>query len=203
MRCGAFILALPLAACSGAGDNAPDAPPTDAVAAVSASTPVPAAPAPAAAAERVDCRDERNGGYGNAKACFYDQCDKGDAEACRMAESFNGNLFQEGDADPPEGLPLEEMNYLDARKIILGKGWVPLAGPCSGFTASDTCADFPEAGYCQGTGLAHCDMNFRRGARCLVVITTGGYPNPAKPEDSRVQWVRIHDAPCKKDPNDP
>jgi hypothetical protein len=200
MRRGALILALMLAACSGADERAPDTPPTGAVAAAPAPTP---APARTSAAARVDCQDERNGGYDNAKVCYYDQCDKGDLEACGMAESFNGNMFQEGGADPPEGLPVEEMSYLDARKIILGKGWVPLQGPCSGFTANDSCSDFPEVGYCQGTGLAHCDMNFRRGERCLVVVTTGGYPNPAYPEDSLVQWVRFHDAPCKKDPNDP
>lgn len=196
MRRVALLLALLLAACSGADERAPDTPPTEAVAVA----PAPA-PAPASAAERVDCGGDDYGGYDNAKVCYYDQCDKGDLKACRMAESYNGNMFQVGGADPPEGLPVEEMNYLDAREIILAKGWVPLDGRCSGFTANDTCSDFPEIGYCQGTGLAHCDMNFRRGARCLVVITTGGYPNPAKREDSRVEWVRIDDAPCSKDPN--
>lgn len=199
MRCGAFILALPLAACSGAGDNAPDAPPTDAVAAVSAPTPAPAAPAPAAAAERVDCLDERNGGYGNAKACFYDQCDKGDAEACRMAESFNGNLFQEGD---PAKVRLEDMAYSDAREVILSLGWSPLEGPCMGGGAGEaTCSDFPEIGNCSGTGVGYCDMTFRREDRCLTVVTTGGAPDRTDPEGVAVEWVRFSKAPCSKDPN--
>lgn len=200
MRRGALILALCLAACSPGAERGGETRQADASPAVSQATPL---PSPTPVAKRIDCDDGADGGFDNAKTCHYAACKQGDPKACRMAESHNGNLFPAGGADPPEGLPLGEMNYIDARKVILGKGWVPLDGPCSGFTADDACSAFPEVGYCQGTGLAQCDMNFRRGERCLVVVTTGGYPNPAYPEDSLVQWVRIHDAPCTKDPNDP
>ncbi len=244
MRRGALILALILAACSGAEERAPDTPPTGAVAAAPAPT-----PAPTSAAKPVDCGDERNGGYDNAKVCYYDQCNKGDAEACRMAESFNGNLYptylldtvdcgdgsgtgprhtkscwiaacRAGNRDAcdiaesdrplhvifgvsPGSQKLESMAYIDAREEILSMGWRPVEGPCSGGGVGESCPDFPEVGNCQGTGIAYCDMTFRRADRCLVVVTTGGYPSRTSPDDTNVAWVRFHKAPCKKDPNDP
>lgn len=192
MRRSASLLALLLAACSGADERAPDAPPTEAAAA----TP---APTPASAAERVDCGDERNGGYDNAKACYYDQCNKGDAEACRMAKSFNGNLFPDGD---PAKVRLEGKAYSDARAVILSLGWSPLEGPCIGGGAGEaTCSDFPEIGNCSGTGVGYCDMTFRRKDRCLTVVTTGGAPDRKDPEGVTVDWVRFSKAPCSKDPN--
>ena len=241
MRRGALILALFLAACSGAEERAPDTPPTGAVAAA----PVPT-PAPASAADRVDCLDKRNGGYDNAKACYHDQCDKGDDEACRMAESYNGNLNPtdildkvdcgDGSGSGPkhskacyfnacrQGIReacdiaaserplraifgvadtaprLEEMNYLDARKAIIRLGWQPLDGPCDAISQT-TCTDFPEIGNCSGTGLGFCDMHFRRGKRCLMVVTTGDAPDRSTPDRTSVEWVRFTEAPCAKDPN--
>jgi hypothetical protein len=52
-----------------------------------------AAAAPSPTATPIDCQDEQSGGYGNAKECYYATCQKGDAKACRMADSFNGNLY--------------------------------------------------------------------------------------------------------------
>jgi len=195
MRRGAFLLALLLAACSAADERAPDTPPTDAVAAAPAAT-----PAPASAAARVDCSDERNGGYGNAKECYFATCKQGDAEACRMAESYNGNLYPDGD---PKGLRLEDMAYLDAREVILALGWSPVEGPCmGGGTGETTCSDFPEIGNCSGTGVGYCDMAFRRKDRCLAVVTTGGAPDRTDPEGVAVDWVRFSKAPCDKDPSE-
>jgi hypothetical protein len=242
MRCGAFILALLLVACSDADEQAPDTPPTGAVAAA----PAPA-PAPIPAIEPVDCGDERNGGYGNAKVCYYDQCNKGDAEACRMAETYNGNLYPsylldtvdcgDGSGTGPrhskscwieacrQGIReacdiatserplraifgvadtaprLEEMNYLDARKVIIRLGWQPLDGNCDAISQA-TCIDFPEIGNCSGTGLGFCDMHFRRGKRCLTIVTTGDTPDRAQPDRTSVEWVRFTKAPCAKDPGE-
>ncbi|WP_066525251.1 hypothetical protein [Erythrobacter sp. CCH5-A1] len=196
MRFGAILLALLLAACSGADERAPDAPPTETVAVAPAPTPV---PAPSSAAVRVDCGGDDYGGYDNAKVCYYDQCDKGDAEACRMAESYNGNLFPDGDS---KGLRLEDMTYSDARAVILSLGWSPLEGPCIGGGAGEAaCSDFPEIGNCSGTGVGYCDMTFRREDRCLTVVTTGGAPDRTDPEGVAVEWVRFSKASCNKDPN--
>lgn len=191
MRRGALLLALLLAACSGADERAPDAPPTEAVAEAPAPTPT-----PAPSATPVDCGDQRNGGYDNAKVCYYDQCNKGDAEACRMADSFNGNLFPDGAS---KGLRLEDMDYLDARKEILALGWQPLEGPCEG-VSDEACVDFPEIGNCNCCGI--CDLNFRRGDRCLVVIISDGWPDRSIPDSAPVERVRFSKAPCSKDPNE-
>lgn len=86
MRFVALAFVILLAACSpqaqkASADRAP----------VSAQTSPTATPSPTASP--VDCGDQRNGGYGNAKECYSATCKQGDAEACRMAESFNGNLY--------------------------------------------------------------------------------------------------------------
>ncbi|MCL9999267.1 MAG: hypothetical protein NBV68_07790 [Erythrobacter sp.] len=127
MRRGAFILALLLAACAGADERAPDTPPTSRPTVVASTAPAPADAS--SAATPVDCGDERNGGYDNAKACYYDQCNKGDAEACGMAESYNGNLYPDRD---PKAVRLEDMTYPEAREVILGMGWIPAGEDCGG-----------------------------------------------------------------------
>jgi hypothetical protein len=208
----------------------------------------PPAPAATPVALPLNCQDADSGGYGNAKACYYDQCDKGDAEACRMAESYNGNLYPtdildkvdcgDGSGSGPkhskscffeacrQGIrdacdiatsdrpldvifgvssgsqKLEDMDYLEARKVVLSLGWQPVEGPCDAISQA-TCADFPEIGNCSGTGLGFCDMHFRRADRCLTVVVTEGPPDMANPEGAPVDWVRFSKAPCKKDPNDP
>lgn len=194
MRRGALILALILAACSGAEERAPDTPPTGAL----ATSPAPT-PAIIPAAEPVDCGDARNGGYDNAKACYYDQCNKGDAEACRMAESFNGNLYPDGD---PKGLRLEDMTYPEAREVIIAMGWIPAGDGCSGFIAGDTtCSDFPEIDSCSGTGMGYCAMTFRRGDRCLDVLTTEGSPQRGVTDHPFVNDVSFRKGPCGSAPS--
>ena len=98
MRYWAIMLTLTLAACSAAEkreDDSPLAVPTT----PAAQAPASPATQPQPAAQPIDCGDEANGGFDNAKACYYATCKKGDPEACRMAESFNGNLDQ---SDYPE-----------------------------------------------------------------------------------------------------
>lgn len=193
MRRGSFLLALFLAACSASDERAPDTPPTNAVAAA----PAPA-PAPSPSATPVDCGDNRNGGYDNAKACYYDQCDKGDAEACQMAESFNGNLFPDGD---PGKVRLEDMSYPDAREVIVGMGWIPAGEDCGGGgTGETTCADFPEIDSCSGVNEGYCAMTFRRGDRCLDVLTTEGPPERGVSHRPYVKEVSFRKGPCHTAP---
>lgn len=100
MRYSAIILALSLAACSAAEERADEAP--------SALPTIPAGEAPAApspqpspAAQPINCDDGADGGFDNAKTCYYAACKQGDPEACRMAESFNGNLDQSDNPEQP------------------------------------------------------------------------------------------------------
>lgn len=86
MRFVAFAFVILLAACSPQEQKA-----TAEQAPASAQALVPVA-APSPTAIPVDCGDERSGGYANAKECYQATCKQGDAEACRMAESYNGNL---------------------------------------------------------------------------------------------------------------
>jgi hypothetical protein len=192
MRHGALILALILAACSVANERAPDTPPTNAVAAAPA-------PAPTSTRNPVDCGDARNGGYDNAKACYYDQCNKGDAEACRLAQSYNGNLSPDGG---PKAMRLEDMVYPEARKVILAMGWMPAGEDCGGGgTGEATCVDFPEIDSCSGTGVGYCAMTFRRGDRCLDVVTTEGAPERGVADRPFVKDVSFRKGPCRTEPS--
>ena len=133
----------------------------------------------------------------NTKTCVMISCRTGDQPSCELAETYNGNLWADG--EPTKTLKLEEMDYFSARKVILGFGWVPLAGPCQGGGVGDvTCRQFPEIGYCQGTGPAFCDMHFSRANRCLVVVTKGGPPDSDGPNDSHVEHVNFGPGPCSK-----
>jgi hypothetical protein len=152
-----------------------------------------------ATAPAVDCGDARNGGYDNAKACYYDQCDKGDAEACRMAGSFNGNLSTNGD---PAKARLEDMTYPEARKVILALGWIPAGEDCGGGgTGAATCTDFPEIDSCSGTGVGYCAMTFRRRDRCLDVVTTEGAPERGVADRPFVKDVSFRKGPCRTGPD--
>jgi len=193
MRRGIVLLVLLLAACSTADEREPAPPPADAVVA----PPVPA-PAPVRAARPVDCQDGRGGGHDSAEACTADQCDKGDAAACRMAVGFDGNLFPDGD---PGRLRLEEMSYPDARALILALGWIPDGEDCGGGgTDETTCADFPEINYCSGVGLGYCDIAFRRADRCLDVLTTEGPPERGVAHRPYVKDVNFRKGPCHTAP---
>ena len=97
---------------------------------------------------------------------------------------------------------LEGMEYLQARRIVLGYGWEPLPGDCrGGGTSDEICAQFPEIGNCSGVGVGFCDMTFVRRDRCLRLVTIGGAPD-GSPGDTTVRDVRFARAPCPKDPND-
>jgi hypothetical protein len=89
------------------------------------------------------------------------------------------------------------MSYPKARRVILGYGWKPKAGNCSGGgTTVSICKKYPEVGNCSGTGAGYCDMTFTRRRRCLRIITAGGPPGP----DAVVQDVVFSAAPCSKNP---
>ena len=75
-------------------------------------------------------------------------------------------------------------HYDDARTSLQALGWAPVAQKaqrcdatgcydrCSiGFEAR--CSAYPEAEICRGTGLASCDMLWRRGEQLIEVRTTG------------------------------
>jgi hypothetical protein len=103
-------------------------------------------------------------------------------------------------ASPKKGAKLEGMEYLKARHIILGYGWTPFSGNCSGPDVSNrTCASYPEVGNCTGVGVGLCDMTFVRRNRCLELVTIGGAPQD-KPGDTVVRDVTFRHAPCPKNP---
>ena len=116
-----------------------------------------------------------------------------------MAESFNGNLFPDGD---PKAVRLEDMTYPEAREVILGMGWIPAGDDCGGGgTGETTCADFPEIDYCSGVEMGYCDMAFRRGNRCLDVLTTEGPPERGVADRPFVKDVSFRKGPCDMAPN--
>jgi hypothetical protein len=45
--------------------------------------------------------DEPGSLFGNTKSCLLIACDKGDKASCKLAETYNGNLW-------PEGVPPDE-----------------------------------------------------------------------------------------------
>jgi hypothetical protein len=142
--------------------------------------------------------------FNNAKTCFMIACSLGDKPSCEMAESYNGNLWPDG--QPPDSDPtttpakLEGLDYVAARRHILNYGWQPPDGPCEGVD-DGTCRRFPEIGNCSATGLGFCDMHFARKGRCLVIITVGGRPERSEPGGTRVEDVVFRRGPCSKDFN--
>lgn len=90
---------------------------------------------------------------------------------------------------------LEGMEYPKARTAILGYGWKPLSGDCSGGGTDNTiCGSYPETGNCSGTGVGYCDMMFVKEKRCLSLVTTGGPPG----DGAFVDTVTFSAAPCSK-----
>jgi hypothetical protein len=92
-------------------------------------------------------------------------------------------------------LRLEGMDYLPARRIILGYGWQPVTGPCWGISVD--CASFPEIDSCSCCGQAPCGMFFRRRNWCLIVGTIGG-PPVAGQSDTQVTDVYFRRGHCSK-----
>jgi hypothetical protein len=98
-----------------------------------------------------------------------------------------------------KAIKLEGMEYLKARRVILGHGWRPSAGSCRGPDVSArTCATYPEVGICSGLGNGPCGMTFVRRSRCLLLSTIGGAPQ-AKPGDTVIVDVTFRPAPCPKE----
>ncbi len=154
---------------------------------------------PEPAEEPIVCGDGSGSGQKNARSCYFAACKEGDKRACEIMADPRPVREQLGRDD---GSPrLEDMDYLEARKIILGFGWVPLGGKCQGVMSDESCRQFPELGNCSGTGLGFCDMTFRRADRCLTVVTTGGEPSRDNESSAQVDWVRFYGGPCSKDPN--
>jgi hypothetical protein len=102
-------------------------------------------------------------------------------------------------ASAPSSRPprLEGMDYLRARRIILGYGWQPVTGPCSGVSESD-CASFPEIDSCSCCGLAPFGMFFRRRNWCLLVSTIGASPVIGRESDTTVTNVHFRRGHCSK-----
>ena len=91
---------------------------------------------------------------------------------------------------------LEGMEYLEARKVILGYGWRPSNGDCGGPDVDEqTCAKYPEIDHCTGVGIGLCGMEFVRRDRCLILITIGGAPQD-QPGDTLVRDVTFLRGPC-------
>jgi hypothetical protein len=92
---------------------------------------------------------------------------------------------------------LEGMEYLKARRIILGYGWRPFRGACSGVVGPQSCARFPEIDNCSGTGEGLCSMAFARGGRCLILVTAGSAPAD-QPGDTVVRDVTFNRGVCER-----
>jgi len=66
--------------------------------------------------------------------------------------------------------------YLQARKTLLQEGWKPLRPSGDRGTVGDVLrAGWKEVSNCQGTGLAFCTFDWKRGANCARLITQGEY----------------------------
>ena len=102
-------------------------------------------------------------------------------------------------ARPRNAANLEDMEYDEARAIILGYGWRPFPGECQGAVDRSTCALYPELGYCQLTHRGYCTMTFAKDNRCLILTTVesppgqGGY--------TVVVDVFFRRRPCSNDPH--
>lgn len=82
-------------------------------------------------------------------------------------------------------LRLEGMDYLPARRIILGYGWQPMVGPCEAIDDSE-CAAFPEIDTCSGVWPGYFHMVFMRRNRCLDVVTRGGEPEAGQEQSDTI-----------------
>ena len=92
---------------------------------------------------------------------------------------------------------LEGMDYEKARAIVQGFGWRPYSTKCGGPPVDDqTCARYPELGYCQGNGRGFCHTTFARRGRCLSLLTVESPPGKGYTIIYRVDFSR---APCAVD----
>ncbi len=54
--------------------------------------------------------DQPGNPFDNTKTCLMIACDKGDQDSCKLAESYNGNLW-------PEGVPPEENSEATSNEV--------------------------------------------------------------------------------------
>jgi hypothetical protein len=91
---------------------------------------------------------------------------------------------------------LEELEYPQARKKILGFGWTAFKGGCLDNEGPEVCGQFPELINCTQGQPEFCILRFAKPGRWLEIITRGGYL-----EDNAgtvVDQVGFQNKPCKK-----
>lgn len=115
--------------------------------------------------------------------------------ALLAAQGLSANAQAASAGEKPQ--KLEHMDYIAARKIILGYGWAPMSGHCEQ-VSEKTCSSFPEIASCSGVGAGYCGMVFFRQDRCLYVTTSGGEPEGDGVEDTHVEKVTFRHGPCSK-----
>jgi len=92
---------------------------------------------------------------------------------------------------------LEGMKYPKARQVILGHGWKPFPGDCTGPDVDDRiCRRYPEIDNCTGVGVGLCSMKFTKKDRCLILLTVGSAPQVGYPSDTAIQEVTFSRGRC-------
>lgn len=92
---------------------------------------------------------------------------------------------------------LEDLEYEEARRLILRYGWKPTSGECGGGGAGDiVCKQYPEINNCSGVNSGYCDMSFSKKGRCLTIVTVGGPPLYRRNNDTVVERVKFHKVSC-------
>jgi hypothetical protein len=72
-------------------------------------------------------------------------------------------------------------DYGSARASLMALGWEPAPSPTQSCAPGfeERCAAYPEAETCRGTGIAACDMLWRKSGR-LIEVQTFGEDDPPK-----------------------
>jgi len=93
---------------------------------------------------------------------------------------------------------LEGMPYKEARVVIMGFGWRPYPGDCSGpDVAQENCKAFPEIDHCTGVEEGYCFLRFAKKGRCLTLLTLGGAPQVGPyGGDTSIKTVRFSRGSC-------
>lgn len=91
---------------------------------------------------------------------------------------------------------LEGMEYLKARRVILGFGWKPWVGHCE--ADAKTCAAFPEVDVCSASFPIQCGMRFVREGSCLMVGTAGEAPPGYEEGEPHVDGVVFRHSTCER-----
>lgn len=113
-----------------------------------------------------------------------------------LAVAAIGLLTPEARASAKQPIKLEGMEYLKARRVILGYGWSPWVGHCE--ADPKTCAAFPEVDVCSASFPVQCGMRFVRGTSCLMVGTTGEAPPGFEAGEPHIEGVHFRRRTCKE-----